>query len=300
MSDEVGSTQVSPDRARNVIGLFRLARAMEDAGYYNPSKLFRALAYAEEVRLVQGHGLTGQALLGELDRAIEVFHAQGVSPELKKVLEGARTIVAEDRTGLLEEVPPVFVCRCCGATAFGSAPDPCPHCGAGPLTYQEFPPVYFLEPLEPQTALAHLRRGPDVLESMFQGLKEEQAFAHVVEEGWSLGEAVSHLLDAETLFAFRLNLMLSEDDPELVAQQVWTFIEEKGALSTSREILPAFHKLRTESVERLQGLRPDDWQRTGRHSEFGRVTVQQQATYFAKHEQRHLAQMVALRSRLAA
>jgi hypothetical protein len=37
-----------------------------------------------------------------------------------------------------------------------------------------------------------------------------------------------------------------------------------------------------------------DWWRTGRHEEFGVVTIRQQVSYFAAHESTHLAQIRAL------
>ncbi len=38
------------------------------------------------------------------------------------------------------------------------------------------------------------------------------------------------------------------------------------------------------------------WWRTGRHQEFGAVTLRKQASYFAAHERTHLPQLARLRA----
>jgi hypothetical protein len=50
----------------------------------------------------------------------------------------------------------------------------------------------------------------------------------------------------------------------------------------------------------LKGLPPDDWLRPAWHEEFGRVTVTQQVSYFARHERDHWRQIRRLREQVCA
>ena len=81
--------------------------------------------------------------------------------------------------------------------------------------------------------------------------------------------------------------------PDLVAQSPQDVSQPiPGSL---HELSEEFRRARAELIAQLRGLPPALWTRVGRHSEFGPVTLQQQATYFAKHEQWHMAQMTRIR-----
>lgn len=58
-------------------------------------------------------------------------------------------------------------------------------------------------------------------------------------------------------------------------------------------LLARYLELRRATLKRLRGLEGEQWQRAGRHPEWGRVTVLSQAAYFARHETSHLAQLLA-------
>jgi F-type H+-transporting ATPase subunit gamma len=65
-------------------------------------------------------------------------------------------------------------------------------------------------------------------------------------------------------------------------------------LQASASELAARHaELRERTLARLRALDEAGWGRSGRHPEWGRVTVLSQAAYFARHEASHLAQLVA-------
>lgn len=53
-------------------------------------------------------------------------------------------------------------------------------------------------------------------------------------------------------------------------------------------------------MHKLEQLPLADWWHTGRHQEFGVVTLRQQVSYFAAHELTHLSQIDALRRPWAA
>ena len=56
-------------------------------------------------------------------------------------------------------------------------------------------------------------------------------------------------------------------------------------------LLNEWARLREKSAVLLFDLSVDDWLRTGRHEERGQITLYDLATYFARHDEHHYAQI---------
>jgi uncharacterized damage-inducible protein DinB/DNA-directed RNA polymerase subunit RPC12/RpoP len=291
----MATTELNAKSYEHLIRLVRVARGLEAGGYYNAAKLFWAMVFSEELRASneQGVPLEADDLDGEMQIAIDTLGAAGTKPELIAALQYGRQAAREDRTIPWTEIPPVYVCRTCGELALGQAPQRCPTCGARALTFREFPPVYYLEPLSPQQVMAALVSGPDEMEDAIKGLSEEQMAQPPRPDEWAIRDVLWHLLMAQSVFAGRVEKMLAEDNPSLEGVAVWT-IEGEESLS-ARDILARYRDSRTATVEQLKVMSPGDWWRTARHEEFVQVTILQQASYFAKHERSHLPQIDAIR-----
>ena len=96
---------------------------------------------------------------------------------------------------------------------------------------------------------------------------------------------------------FRLELFLKEEQPILESKAVfeWATNEEERPPSTL-EIFETYRASREETIAKLESLPLADWWRTGRHEEFGVVSIKQQVSYFASHELTHLPQIERLRA----
>lgn len=283
-------------RYEDYLRLVRLAMGLERFGQYNAAKLFWAAAFSEDVRAAEAQGVPDkpETLAPEMAKAIAALEARGTGDELLAVFRRAQEAVQQEITLDLADVPQVYVCRSCGEFMMGSRPYRCGACGARELTLREFPPVYYLEPLPPERAMEALAATPGTLRNMVEGLSEAQ-LAQAPEPGeWTLREALLHLLGAQQLLAARVDLILVEDNPKLesVAPEA---VGVKEEMST-KEILERFAESREGLLARLEGLEAEAWWRTGQHTEFGEVTILQQASYFAKHDQSHLPQMDAIRA----
>ncbi len=116
--------------------------------------------------------------------------------------------------------------------------------------------------------------------------------------GWAIRNTVSHLRDAQGVLSVRLSLLLEQTNPSLESKAVfqWATREEERP-PTTHEIFDTYRASRLETIARLESIPLADWWRTGRHEEFGTVTVRQQVSYFAAHEITHLPQIEALRVR---
>ncbi len=283
------------------IALHRLARAAMDLGQYNAAKLLAAAATSLVNRQLYSETLpkTDAALAAEVAALEPALQDAGLSASLLGALRQARAALTEGRLVVLSDAPRVSVCRACGEAVLGETPDHCPHCGAGRLTFQELTATYYLEPEPAPVVLDQLATTPDWLEQTVAELTEEQAARNVagVEGEWSLREAAGHLLDAQDLIARRVNLFREQEAPDLAAKAVSEMVE--SAKRPVGEIAAAFRRSRESMLADLRQVPPAHWERVGRHTEFGPVTLRQQATYFAKHEQWHMAQMTRIRRALA-
>jgi hypothetical protein len=95
-----------------------------------------------------------------------------------------------------------------------------------------------------------------------------------------------------------LTLLLEQDDPSLESKAVFEWVSKTEDESpTSGEIFKSYKKSRSETISTLEGTPLADWWRTGRHEEFGQVTILQQVSYFTVHEITHLPVLSFLRSR---
>jgi hypothetical protein len=287
----------------DLLNLHRVAQAARDLGHYNLAKLLEAARTSLVTRTGRAGELplTDTALLGELAALEQTLNSVALHPELLAAIRNAHSAIAHKGMALLEDAPPVFVCRHCGQVALRQAPEACPACGAGGLTFEEIIPAHYLQPEPPERILAQLRAFPDTLEGLLAGLTEEQAARKVpgAEGEWSLREAARHLRDSNRLLAYRVNLLLTETNPDLKPQTAWGMSAATPPDETTAAIAVDFRRERAGLLQQLAPLSPADWQRAGWHGEFGRVTLIQQATYFAKHEHWHLAQMTRLRRELS-
>ncbi|MFB0533704.1 MAG: DinB family protein [Anaerolineae bacterium] len=291
----MATTELNVKSYEHLIRLVRVARGLEAGGYYNAAKLFWAMVFSEELRASNEQGVPLEA--DDLDRQVQItidtLGAAGAKPELITALQYGRQAAQEDRTIPWTEIPPVYVCRTCGEIALDQAPQRCPTCGARALTFREFPPVYYLEPLSPQQVMAALVSGPDEVEEAVKGLSEEQMTQPPRPGEWAIRDVLWHLLMAQSVFAGRVEKMLAEDNPSLEGIAVWTIEGEESP--SARDILARYRDSRTATVDQLKTMSLGDWWRTAQHEEFVQVTILQQASYFAKHERSHLSQIDAIR-----
>lgn len=278
-----------------LVRLMALASRLEREGQYNVAKLARAAADALLRRAAFAHELPADRETLAAETAQLASRLDAVGADLVAALRVGAAALATGRLTQANETPDVYVCRTCGYAALGAAPEPCPTCGAWAATFQRWPPVYWLNDLEPPAALARLRQTPDAVAALLAGLDEEALCREPAPGAWSLYNAVSHLRDAQGVLARRLELMLAEDNPALTSLAVFEWAQNVAEQQpTTRQIFEEYLDLRIRLLARLAEIPLAAWWRTGQHEEFGVVTIRQQVSYFAAHESTHLAQMTLL------
>jgi predicted Zn-ribbon and HTH transcriptional regulator len=276
-----------------LVHLLSLALRLEGEGQYNLAKLTRAAAdsmsrhAAWELDLPRDK----ESLAREVERIADSLD----DADLATALRAGASTLTEGRLALIHETPHPYVCRACGHLTLGGVPEKCPDCGAWGGTFQWFPPVYWLEALDPAEALERLRKTPLEVAALLDGLSEEALSRPADDGGWAIRNIVSHLRDAQGVISFRIDLFLQEENPVLEAKAVfaWATNEAERPPST-REIFETYQISRREMIVKLESIPFADWWRTGRHEEFGEVSIKQQVSYFASHEVTHLPQIERL------
>jgi len=291
------------DWTNNLARLVALAERCASEGQMNLNKLVEAAIYAEIRRAGWRYRpkVTVERLIPELETSLQSLKPDDPSPGLIAALEaGLQALSAGHGADLLfEDAPDVFVCRSCGHVALGSPPDHCPECGTWPGRFRKF--VAFFngdnqEPINPVETLALLSQNAQDLERLVKDLSEEQIARAPAGSDWSIRDHIAHFYDTQEMLDNRVDLMLEQDDPELVAIAVYEFATQESRHPTSAQaILAEFRRKRGQCVARLEALPLKALWRTGRHPEFGRLTILRQAAYLAYHEQTHLPEIEALR-----
>jgi len=266
---------------------------LEGEGQYNLAKIARAKADSLSRRAAWELNLPSDK--ETLVRDIERVAASLDDADLQTAFRAGASALTSGRLPLIQEIPHPYVCCTCGHLSLGEAPEKCPDCGAWGGTFQWFPPVYWLEALNPTEALERLRQTPLEVAALIEGLTEEQMTRPPADGGWAIRNAVMHLRDAQGVIAFRVDLFLKEENPVLESKAVfaWATNEAERPLST-REIFETYQTSRREMIAKLESIPFADWWRTGRHEEFGVVSIKQQVSYFASHELTHLPQIARL------
>ncbi len=141
------------------------AEKAKQEGFPNVARLFRAIAYAEQIHATNHYNVLGMirdttdnlqvAINGETYEVNEMYPAYKAVAELQEEKGAQRSanwaLQAEKvHAGMYQEAKqaverkeditlgPVFICEVCGYTVEGSAPDRCPICGAPKERFRKF------------------------------------------------------------------------------------------------------------------------------------------------------------------
>jgi rubrerythrin len=272
----------------SIMRLLAIARGLEDDGQYNVAKLFRAAAFAECARSTRAPARVGSGLLEEMAAVIADLRSSGSRAPLD-AMDDALAALRRGEMPTLEAFSEPWACRYCGQVMLGCPPAFCPSCRSRSLTFEPFPPIFYLQTLPPDELLRVLADNLADVREIIQGTSESMAEFGV----WPLRDILAHLRGSEQLLTLRARRMLDEDDPVFTSVAPADIGAADDEQPTLAGMLEDFTELRRHTIARLAGLQPDAWQRRGYHPEWGWMTVQQQISYLARHEQSHLAELEA-------
>lgn len=144
-------------------------------------------------------------------------------------------------------------------------------------------------------AVPLLRRTPDVVRTLLQGVPDAWVRAREGPETWSPYDIVGHLIHGErTDWIPRVEHILAHADavafPPFDREAMFT----ASAGHPLDELLDTFADLRRKSLARLDALdlADADLDRRGRHPELGPVTMRQHLATWVVHDGTHVSQIV--------
>ncbi|CAN5840951.1 hypothetical protein BH18ACI5_BH18ACI5_24160 [soil metagenome] len=149
-------------------------------------------------------------------------------------------------------------------------------------------------------AVPVLRRTPLVVTELLRGLPEPWIAATEGPGTWSPYDVVGHLIAGERSdWVPRVEHIIrhGDDIPFPPFDREAMFTASKGR--SLAKLLDEFAELRTESLARLAAinLTDNDLTRTGRHPEFGPVTLGQHLATWVAHDLTHVSQIVRVMAR---
>ena len=106
---------------------------------------------------------------------------------------------------------------------------------------------------------------------------------------WTATEIIGHLLDDEIVFAFRLRLALTADQPSYPGNEPerWVALPNPPC----ELLLATWESLRSYNLWLLRGIPRAAWDRVGLHAEQGPETVEINIRKTAGHDLAHLSQL---------
>jgi len=141
---------------------------------------------------------------------------------------------------------------------------------------------------------------PTQIAAEVEGLSEDELRWRPAEGAWSLKEVCGHLRDDSEVWRRRLYMMITQTDPVLPAYDQDALVREHAYQDADiAAVLGDFKRFRLDMVEHLTALARDNWERTGQHPDWGRLTIRQGMEMMVRHTEGHLEQVRELRAKVA-
>lgn len=144
-------------------------------------------------------------------------------------------------------------------------------------------------------AIEILSRTPRTLRALLDGLSDPWIRATEGGETWSAFDVVGHLIQGERADWIPRARIILDHGESRVFDPFDRFAQERESRGKSlEELLDEFEALRGTNVRTLESweLAEEDLDRTGRHPEFGSVTLRQHLSTWVAHDLGHVAQVV--------
>lgn len=131
--------------------------------------------------------------------------------------------------------------------------------------------------------------GPKLLRDAVAGMTDEQLKARPVPGRWSTLEVVCHLADSDGVYAERMKRVIVEDEPTLRSMDPdgWLLRLTYHQRNVEEE-LRLIEVSRSQMGRILRSLSPADFQRQGRHSDDGPLSLENVLERVTNHIPHHL------------
>lgn len=145
--------------------------------------------------------------------------------------------------------------------------------------------------------IEHYRTGMADLADAVAAITEEELDRPQGGGEWTARQVVHHLADGEAMSYTRLRRLVADDAPVIQGYDEPTFAQRlhyDRPIDTSLAVLAA---VRASSLELMSVMTPEDWAKTGTHSEHGAYSVDYWLELYANHVHEHADQIRRARGR---
>jgi hypothetical protein len=135
------------------------------------------------------------------------------------------------------------------------------------------------------------RTGYDDVVGALDGITSEELDRRPPGSDWTAREIAHHLADSEATAYVRLRRLIAEDNPTIIGYDEEEFARR---LHYDRPIEPSLAVLaavRTASLQLLESLTPEEWERAGTHTDSGPYSVGDWLRIYAGHSHDHADQI---------
>jgi uncharacterized damage-inducible protein DinB len=141
-----------------------------------------------------------------------------------------------------------------------------------------------------ENLVAQYAAGPQALRKAVAGMTREQLVARPIAGKWTTLEVVCHLADFEPIYADRMKRAIAEENPLILSGDPDLF-QRKLAYDARdvEEELALIEAVRRQMVRILKTLTPADFERTGRHSADGPLSIETLLNRITSHIPHHTA-----------
>ncbi len=132
--------------------------------------------------------------------------------------------------------------------------------------------------------------GPQRLRGAIAGMTPDQIDAAPIPGKWSTRQIVCHIADFEPVYADRMKRVIVEDNPTMFGGDPDEFAARLAYDSRDiTEELQLIEVVRKHVAHILHNLRPEEFQRTGRHSVDGPISLETLLQRITNHIPHHIA-----------
>jgi hypothetical protein len=141
-----------------------------------------------------------------------------------------------------------------------------------------------------------IERLPEDLERTVAGLTDAQLDTRYREGGWTVRQVVHHLADSHINAYTRVRMLLTETEPTIKPydQDKWASLPDAHTLPVDVS-LALLRPLHARLAAAFRNAASEDWSRTARHPDWGRLTLDQFLDEYAWHGHHHLEQIAGLK-----
>ncbi len=143
--------------------------------------------------------------------------------------------------------------------------------------------------------LERFRTGYAAVERSLAGATDADLDRRPPSGEWTAREVVHHLADSEATAYVRLRRLIAEDRPQILDYDEPEYARRLHYDRPIAASLAVLRAVRDASLELLESLAPEEWEREGTHSASGRYRVDDWLRIYASHSHDHADQIATAR-----